>query len=434
MSTPPTFTRPRFLRSRVPSSTVSPAPILDPAPPDRERPAVDASREGDSVDAETPGVKLKAPAWLRKGVLDALSVGPSNDVGPQGHGGSGEKGATPVPRQARAEAVGTDELKDLVPASVSRREGVEGDGATGPRSYPNSGPFGGSGVPGTLRKDIAAAKVVATLVAGMSFDPGSDAEGSKKKAILSNLLIRAHQLGRTLSERVNLSSPTAGWSLAMATESCAGLLADGIKRGRSYGEVMNTVDLLASVLEASYGDEELARAVDDLNAAKYVEVRGDDEVRVRLSLSLSAAIWDLHSHANVVEQRGAGVGLCSCVEQVVEDLASDLLPCVRSMVPQGLASPDAKVAHMQGGLRRLAQLIGSEYESQGCKAVAWVSQASGDTAQKERLRQVMERWPTLVAEAVRVGKENFIAIEQIGPALYEATSRAESLAHPRPEE
>jgi len=296
------------------------------------------------------------------------------------------------------------------------------DEAPAPRAYEQeSSPFaglerGGPTLPErAARKDVNAIKVVTRLVQGMAFKPGSSAPSSVKSAALREQLIEVHRHAQTLAQAAAPQEAHRAWVVRQCSEAVADLVARRNERGDQAGLPAQLVDGVCEVLRGAAQDGELSQALDGLQASQYVEATDASVARDRLSVSLAAAIWELHER---VLDGGCLHGMTSV--QLVQALSEGMVRTASAATIQ-IASRDMQTAHLQGSIRRLGALIGAEYSSRTKAIVAWIEGDGVDQQGRlERERAAQHKFRSeVLPEILSDARKNFIAIEKLAPKLLE---------------
>ena len=271
-----------------------------------------------------------------------------------------------------------------------------------------------------VRKSLQAAKVLAPLVAAISFRPGSGAAPAQRSAGLSELLVSVHQNAYKTAEAVSdaLKEDVPSWLVTQLMQSYAVIMARRWERqgdvdpgilGRAMGQLLSTRS--AEVAELIKGASEDA----------YIEVDGPDVARYRIAASVTGAAWTLFdwvTHDRLAMDPAGNMpsefytyGLEP--SEIVNRLLVRCVDECRALVIQ-TDSADLRTAHMQSSINRMSQLVGAEYVTQTRQVMNWIGEAGiSDEEFAARLSSATNELDSRILPHVfEWARVNFLRIEQ----------------------
>lgn len=279
------------------------------------------------------------------------------------------------------------------------------------------------------RKDVHAVKVVTRLMRAIAFRPGSDA----------NVRLKSDELVRMLSEVTRGASAVAiaaapldahrGWVNALCAEAIAELVAARAENPAYDGslDVDHAVQIVSEVFKASETQDMAAEAIASLmSEAQYTEATSEAIAADKVRVSIGLASWDLFD--NVMHPR---LGLDAFrytyghkPEEIVALLTEDAVRIAREMNIR-TSSLDSRTMHLQGSIRRVAGLLGSEYMHRTREIMNWISAAESEQEYERRCVEAQASLKTaVIPQVVELARRNFIAIELIAPQLLEESKHA----------
>jgi hypothetical protein len=313
-------------------------------------------------------------------------------------------------------------------SAIALRERTEpqalpgGDDAT-PREYaaPKGG-FSRFGVdPATLpaaeaRRDVHAVKVVTKLVAGIAFEPGSKASPAQK---VEALRARMDEMQRAAGELADLVSPdhVTGWVRAQCCEAVADMIGKRCERVGAFQDVTAAVRAVGETIAQAGLDERVAEIVDGLADSKYRTADDRETAQARLMVSTASAVWDTYDRVTAATVLGRPYTFERSALEIAEALVGSVHEVASSLAIE-VPDVDMQVAHLQGSIRRIATLISAEYCAQILRADDFIRQAAGPE-QEARLAALTKRADAIIADSIRVGTDNFRAVEGVAPRLLE---------------
>lgn len=270
------------------------------------------------------------------------------------------------------------------------------------------------------RKSMSAAKVIAPLVAAVSFHPGSAAASLDRSTGLRQLLVSVHQNAVQTAEGISeaLQEDVPSWMVTQLMQSYAHIIA---RRWEKSGNADPNVLGQAMVKLLANHSQEVAALVRGASEDAYIEVSGPDVARHRVAVSVTSAAWTLYdwvTHERLCVDSSGDMpnefytyGL-----EPFEIVNRLLVRCVdecRALVIQN-DSADLRTAHMQSSIHRMSQLVGSEYVTQTRQVMNWIGE-DGITEEEfaARLASASAELDTRILPHVfEWARTNFIRIEQ----------------------
>ncbi len=292
-----------------------------------------------------------------------------------------------------------------------------------------------------VRKSMSAAKVLAPLVAAVSFRPGSSADAKDRSAGLSELLVSVHQNAVRTAEGLSaaLKEDVPSWMVTQLMQSYASVVARRWERvgavdPNSLGQVM------AQVLGS--GSAPVADLIRGASEDAYIEVNGPDIARYRIAVSVTNAAWGLfdwvtHERLSVDPSGNMPSEFFTYGLDASEIVNRLLVRCVdecRALVVQ-TDSADLRTAHMQSSIHRMSQLVGAEYVTQTRQIMDWIAEEGlSDQEFTARLGSASAELDTRILPHIfewarvnflRIEQGAFKAIEQLGEKARSARSPTE---------
>lgn len=272
------------------------------------------------------------------------------------------------------------------------------------------------------RRDIHAVKTIARLVTAIARKPGSGMPNTVKSQHLANLLRSAGQAAQRIAASIATVDAHRPWVKAAATEAACTLVAAQWENDRENEVKPVEVQLAAveAVFREAGTDGGLRQTLDDLGAQGYVEASATDVAQARVELSLRMAAWDLYSSIThpLLGRGDFRYTYGRTPTQIVQRLLPEVVAIARqsSIRTDNL---DLRTAHMQGSLRRIADLLGAEYVSRTRALMDWITDETIDNDEyQRRLARGNERFEAGIAEdLVEWTRTNFMAIEAMAPNL-----------------
>jgi hypothetical protein len=258
------------------------------------------------------------------------------------------------------------------------------------------------------RRDVHAVKVVVKLVAGIAFEPGSNASPADKIAALNERMDEMLRLARELAEQVSPGNQS-NWVVGQCCEAVADMIGKGCERVGAFQDVPAAVRAVGEAIAAAGMDERVAEIVDELSHARYKPADDRDTAQARLMVSTASAVWDVFERVSSATILGQPYFFGRSALEITEALTASLHTTASERAIT-IADVDMQVSHFQGSIRRLATLIGAEYCAHVARVDAWVKQvAVGE--REARLAALPLRIDDIVAESVSVATVNFVAVE-----------------------
>lgn len=321
-------------------------------------------------------------------------------------------------------------------SALTRRASAK-EPAAAPRDYDSGakGAFSSLVKPGdetgtrAARRDVNAIKLVTRLVRAIAFKPGTTADRRVKSEKLRTMLT---EVSRAATEVAIAAAPLdahRGWVQAMSTEAMGELVASRVEQD-AFGEQVNldeAIELIKQIFESSERDAAIAQAIAPMRDAAYVEADSAAVARDRVRVSFGAACWELYE---AVTHPRLGVDAFRYTydrkpDEIVARLSDEVLRIARESNITGV-SADMRTAHLQGSIRRLAQLMGSEYVNRTSQIVNWIREAPDDDEFGRRAKEAEKALDKqVIPEVVELARRNFLDIEQIAPRLLEESKHAD---------
>lgn len=282
------------------------------------------------------------------------------------------------------------------------------------------------------KRGMAAAKVLAPLVAAISFAPGSGSDPSIRGKALGPLVASVHRnavdTAEALSRAFNQDVPS--WMVTQLMHVYAQAFA---RQWQDHGSA-NSQALGAFMGELlTENSKEMASLITCAAEDAYVEVTGPDVARYRVAVSVTSAAWGLHEwvtheRLSVNDQGEMPSAFFTYGLPVSEIVNKMLVRCVdecRASVIQ-VESADLRVSHMQAAIGRMSQLMGAEYVTQTRSLMNWIGDES---ISQEEYVQRLEQSGSLLETQILPGvfewaRTNFLSIEQGAFSAIEQLDRA----------
>lgn len=272
----------------------------------------------------------------------------------------------------------------------------------------------------SAKKDIQAIKVVTRLIQGISFNPGSAAANALKSSALRDQLVLADQLGSTLAEAVVADEFNSPWIRAQFIEIAAEMIAKK-NENSTDGLTINAQEALREDVEKTINvfrkltnDQEVANAFDNIGNSQYVPATSESIANDRIAVSMSTAVWEL---LEKVKATGFSYGLDPV--EITQLLAQPIMKIAKDGNIT-ISNLDMKTAHLQGSIRRIAGLIGSEYSGRTAKMLSRTKEAGVDVPPELREDVLCKTFKSeILPEILNAAKKNFQSIEKIAPSLIE---------------
>lgn len=232
----------------------------------------------------------------------------------------------------------------------------------------------------TVKRGMAAAKVLTPLVAAVSFNPKSDGSPPERAKALSEMLVSVHKAAVSTAEAVSevVGEDVPSWMVT----SFMGALSTSVAK---QWEVTGSADpsaLSGSMLQMFRSNSEaMKKMIVDASDDAYQEVTSRDVARDRISVSIVSAGWELYdwiSHRSLsIEQSGGMPSQFYSYDRDIDEIVKMMLTrCVdeaRALVVQ-VESADLRTAHLQQSIRRMANLVGAEYVTQTRGVMNWIGE------------------------------------------------------------
>ena len=272
------------------------------------------------------------------------------------------------------------------------------------------------------RRDIHAVKTVARLVTAIARKPGSGMPNTVKSQHLASLLRSAGQAAQRIAASIATVDAHRPWVRAAATEAACTLVAAQWENDRD--NEVRPVEVQLAAVEAVFRDAGtdgvLRETLDDLGTHGYVEATVPDVAQARVELSLRMAAWDLYSSVThpLLGRGDFRYTYGRTPTQIVQRLLPEVVAIARQSAIR-TDNLDLRTAHMQGSLRRIADLLGAEYVSRTRALMDWIADEKIDNDEyQRRLARGNERFEAGIAEdLIEWTRTNFLAIEAMAPSL-----------------
>lgn len=296
---------------------------------------------------------------------------------------------------------------------------------------PATGRFGGlvsanAGDPASAKQakiNIAAVKALTPLVAAVSFYPGNAAGSGMKSAALATLITGMHKAASDVAMAMAPLPSKMDWVRGQVMQSIATAAAkqwethgrvDMEAMGQQMASLLRNPSIeIQSIMEAQNGSDQ------------YLDVDGPDVARARIALSASAAGWELFdwvTRSSLAEGSpdGSVFSYGRSIDVIVELLLGRVLDEARAMQIT-VRNADIRIAHLQGSIRRIGQLVGAEYVAQTRAVIHWINAEDIDAAEKDRrLRAAIDQFETNVLPRIMDWThKNFAGIEHRARKLME---------------
>lgn len=291
----------------------------------------------------------------------------------------------------------------------------------------------------SARRDVNAVKVVTRLVRAMAHNPGSSASDDVKRAELERLLGEVHRGASAIAMASAPLDAHRPWVQAMCAEAMAEMVAARVERD-TYDEPLDldlAIRTVVEVFERNGGGGDgaptsstlVSDAIASLEGSKYVEATNEAIAADKVAASARLAAWDLFDH--VTDPRvGADkpVGFRYTYDHEPHEIVAFLLDAAVGIAREAnvrSSNLDVRTMHMQGSIRRVASLIGSEYIKRTRAIMNWCIESDGE----EYVRRCAEARDTMktvtLVQVVELARRSFQAIEAIAPKLVESSKQSQ---------
>ena len=277
----------------------------------------------------------------------------------------------------------------------------------------------------TARVSMSAVKALTPLVAAISFKPGSNVELAAKSSALAEL-VRKVQLATTdVTMAMGPYFANSDWARGRVMVTMAEVAA---KQWEKHGRV--DIQDIGGCMSGAFRNPspELLSALQSFeNSDQYVEANNEQIAKARLATTVCAAAWEIHdwvTHEKLQVQDMpssiSGQTLTAPsrvfsydlqVGEVVEVLLSRVIDEARGFELQ-IQDADMRLAHLQGTIRRLTQIVGAEYVTQTSSIQQWVSAAPDESEYDRRRNQAREQFVSdVVPRVMEWAHQNFASVE-----------------------
>lgn len=265
-------------------------------------------------------------------------------------------------------------------------------------------------------REMHSLKVLSRLVCAIVRRPGSATAPAVKAAILAALIKASGAAAQRLVSSIGPLDAHRNWVRASAAEAAASVVASQWEQDvhDELRPVDEQLDAIEGVLNGMSDDRALAAVIEDLGTSRYVRATDHETAANRVALSARLAAWDLHSHVcDPILGKGAfRFTYGKTPNEIVARLLPDLIAIARdaAMVTADL---DVRTSHMQGTLRRVADLMGAEYVARTRSLMNWIADESiSDEEYRARYSQGCAMFEKKVApEVADWARRNFFSIE-----------------------
>lgn len=300
-----------------------------------------------------------------------------------------------------------------------------------PSAAPAASPAPGSGRPWAqfvdqdrtpeavdARKAMSAAKVVAPLVAAVSFHPGSSATPKDMSQSLAAMMVAVHKTSTQIAERFSqqYGQDVPRWCVSQLMQTLAEVVARRWERSGT-ADVGQLGDLVSELLTNQ--DGEVTRMLLEAAEQAYVEATSADVAANRVAVSTAGAAWTLYdwvTHDKLALSGEVPSRFYSYDLEPAEVVTRMLKLCVSfcRAIPLNVDSADLRVAHLQASVRRMAALMGAEYVAQTRVVMDWIGDpAISDAEFAARKAAAAEQFETrIVPHVFEWARRNFLRVEQ----------------------
>lgn len=269
-----------------------------------------------------------------------------------------------------------------------------------------------------VRRDVHAVKLLTRLAQAIAFKPGTAAPGKVKAEALRDLLLKVHRMAGRIAQAAMPEEANARWVHAHCSEQVAELVARRIEAGPAgeHADVDQTVDAACQVIRSAAVDQEVAAAVDAVEQNRYVESTHEQITRDRLTVSITLATGDVY---DAVAKHGWSYGRAPIA--ITEQLTQGLLAAAREVSIHQM-DVDQQVTHLQGSVRRMANLVAAEYSAETLRLKEWIEASADERQRQERMAGAGQAFdeevlPTVLANA----KSTLTLIERSAPRMLDVT-------------
>lgn len=313
--------------------------------------------------------------------------------------------------------------------ALSKKEEDQEDEPTGPVTIEKTGRFGRlvdhEDGPGArqAKMNMAAVKALTPLVAAISFSPGSSAEAPMKSKALATMIVKVKKAASDVVIAMGPSIGNVDWAQGQIMQLMANAAA---KQWEERGKIDLEPIALQMISLLQEPTAELQSVLDAYaNPDAYIEATGPDVARARISISVTGAAWEIfdwvtRDSLTLKDQPSRVFSYDRPVDKVVELLLGRVIDEARSMQII-VNSTDIQVAHLQGSIRRIAQLAGAEYVTQTRAIMKWIDAPEIDAVERERrYKAAVERFESdVVGKIMEWVHVNFAGIEHKARKLME---------------
>lgn len=271
------------------------------------------------------------------------------------------------------------------------------------------------------RQAMQAAKVVAPLVAAVSFYPGAGAHKGELSKALSTMLVAVNKGATAVAEHWSSvrGKDVPIWLVSQLMQSYAEVVA---KRWESTGtaDIEQMTAEMCQLLTSE--DGEVARMLMEVSDQAYVEATSADVAANRIAASTIAAAWQLWDSVHhevlllsedVSERPVTYYSYERDPAEVVDKLLRMCLGVCRAM-PLNVDHADTRVSHMQSSIRRMASLVGAEYVSQTRFVCKWIAEkeAFSEEWRERRSNAAADFEPRILPHICEWARQNFVRVQQ----------------------
>lgn len=271
------------------------------------------------------------------------------------------------------------------------------------------------------RQAMAAAKVLAPLVAAVSFRPGSAGTHVARAAALKDMLLQVHRgatdTAMAWSQRAGRDVPA--WCVSQLMQGFADIIA---RRWERTGAV--DVETMVVMLNGILADpsEDAVQLVLEASDQAYVEVTTREIAADRVAVSTAAAGWVLYdwvTHEQLsLDPKGCTPSRFYSYDQEPAEVVTKMLRAAvgfcRSVNLNVAEAADLRVSHLQASIRRMASLMGAEYVCQTRLVMDWLAD-DGISDEEFRQRKAVaaaELDSRILPHVFEWARRNFLRIEE----------------------
>lgn len=270
----------------------------------------------------------------------------------------------------------------------------------------------------SARQAMAAAKVVAPLVAAVSFNPGSNSAPADMTKALTSMLLAVHRASTEVALRWSqqYGKDVPAWTVSQLMQSMAEIVARRWERTGS-AEIEEMAGALCDILAMQ--DGEVTRMLVEAADQAYVEASTPDAAANRVAVSTAGAGWILYDWVTH-EQLQVNGGIPSryySYDLEPADVVARMLKLAVSFcrsLPLNVDHADMRVAHMQASIRRMAGLMGAEYVAHTRVVMNWIDDSSiSDEEFAARKYAAAQQFETRILPHVfEWARRSFLRVEQ----------------------